>query len=93
MSLEHGYLKFENLTTLIKIINNSLVKELNINLSDVKQNLLNIALVIKNNKLEMLGKLEQFGTYLNTSHFQIFIEKSSSLFSSTFTLLSNELTA
>ena len=56
LSLEHGYLKFENLTTLIKIINNSLVKELNINLSDLKQNLLNIALVIKNNKLEMLGK-------------------------------------
>ena len=93
MSLEHGYLKFENLTTLIKIINNSLVKELNINLFDVKQNLINIALLIKNNRLEMLGKLEQFGTYLNTSHFQIFIEKSSSLFSSTFTLLSNELTA
>ena len=47
-------LKFENLTTLIKIINNSLVEELNINLSDLKQNLLNISIVIQNNKLEML---------------------------------------
>ena len=81
-------LKFENLTTLIKIINNSLVEELNINLSDLKQNLLNISIVIQNNKLEMFGKLRQFGTFLNTTLFQWYNEASLALFNE---LLSNEI--
>ena len=81
-------LKFENLTTLIKIINNSLVEELNINLSDLKQNLLNISIVIQNNKLEMFGKLRQFGTFLNTTFLQWYNEASLALFNE---LLSNEI--
>ena len=89
--VKNNNLKFENLTTLIKIINNSLVKELNINVSDVKQNLFNMSVVIENNKYDsdaqyivLLQKLIQFGTYLNTTLFQIFFETSTALFNSTF---------
>ena len=67
--INNNHLKFENLTTFIKIINNSLVKELNINLSDEKNNLLNMSVVIENNKYDsdakyivLLQKLIQFGT-------------------------------
>ena len=67
--INNNHLKFENVTTFIKIINSSLVKELNINLSDEKNNLLNMSVVIENNKYDsdakyivLLQKLIQFGT-------------------------------